>query len=391
MKIKKSVLLLAVCALGALAAHAGAEGNAPVKIGDTQYATIAEAVNAASGDAVITLTGDATVSETMTIEKGKNITLDLSSYTLTSNVTDANPEALSNALITNNGTLTIIAGENGKYSAPRADSCAFINNTGTLIIGRENDESPTIFNMACFGCIYNYGGEITVNSASFNAPSSKSAGCGIYNASGNTVIKSATFTGSMAFLNGYGKITVEKDTKILTGDPISSAGELEFNGCTVTQCQLQLYGGTATINGGYYGSNFLDKLTTLSGDATIKISSGTFGGDITHFLNSSDTYEIIDGKYVVNEPKELTILTGTAVTAVGSDGSEATGFITTISGGEVKKISWVVTSKGESKTTGEYAFNGVSGDGDVKIGLIVTELNDGNAKAVATVNGVAEK
>ena len=84
---KPLVLILSVAlVIGALTMIVSAEGNV-AKVGDTEYATLAEALDAAPADATVTLLADVTVSETYTLTK--NVTIDLGGKTLTTTVSEA--------------------------------------------------------------------------------------------------------------------------------------------------------------------------------------------------------------------------------------------------------------------------------------------------------------
>ena len=97
--------LSAAMVLGTTFIPAFADGeNSVAKIGEAEYATLQDAVDAAQNGETITMLGDAT--ESIEIAADKNITLDLNGKTLTN--------AADKHTIENNGTLTINDSSNDK-------------------------------------------------------------------------------------------------------------------------------------------------------------------------------------------------------------------------------------------------------------------------------------
>ena len=108
--------------------HAIADGfchNAQAQIGETKYATLADAIAAAGDNDTITLLAD--VTEDVVVPAGKTITLDLNGYKIT-NAADHT--------IVNNGTLTITDSSEAKTGTVDniAHGHAAIYNNGTMTI-----------------------------------------------------------------------------------------------------------------------------------------------------------------------------------------------------------------------------------------------------------------
>lgn len=90
-----------------------------------------------------------------------------------------------------------------------------------------------------------------------------------------------------------------------------------------------------------------------------------------------------DGKYILTVLEGVSVSTGNAIVRVGTDNSEATGFVTTVTGTGLSSIRWDVTSGTDTGTTDDYTIP--TAEGTVRIGIIINGLNDGNATAKATV------
>ena len=105
------------------------EENAVAKIGDTLYATLAAAINAADNSAVVLLKD---TEENVTVPTGKTLTLDLNGCTLDGGTTKNSPA------LTNNGTITIKDSKSGGTikRSDTLDSASYytILNNGTMTI-----------------------------------------------------------------------------------------------------------------------------------------------------------------------------------------------------------------------------------------------------------------
>ena len=211
------------------------------KIGNTEYATLEEAVKAAQDRDTIELTAPITAS--ITIPAGKNITLDLNGQTLTG----AGEKWV--AAITNNGTLTIKDSiGNGKISrnSAKGNTHYVIDNQGTLTI-----ES----------------GEISITS-----PVAMPEGASLIRNAGKGKEATLTITGGKIFQDGF--IAVKNDDQgilKITGGEIGTSGDTATNTASAVQNW-----GKADITGGTIGNIWTgiwndqyDSETNISGNATV--------------------------------------------------------------------------------------------------------------------------
>lgn len=160
---------------GTITGTVNVPGSAVAKIGETGYATLAEAVAAATEGATITLVADVELTETLTIPASKTITLDLNSKTVS--MTDAS--AATAAMIKNNGTLTIndlSAEKNGKLtfatttpSTTNSYASNTISNYGTITIEAGTIENTSETGGACYALDNYAGSTATINGGKFTA------------------------------------------------------------------------------------------------------------------------------------------------------------------------------------------------------------------------------
>lgn len=106
------------------------------KVGGNEYATLKEAIAAASGVDTVTLLNDVTLTDTLTITK--NVTLNLSGKTLT-------VRTKGDGIVVNNAELTLAnSGSSGKYifdcSASNSDGI-YVHNTNANTISKLNVNS----------------------------------------------------------------------------------------------------------------------------------------------------------------------------------------------------------------------------------------------------------
>ena len=180
-------------------------------VGNSGYATDAEAQNggkfgdlaaivadAEAGDTVILL-DDIALSEMITIPAGKTVTLDLNGKT----ISQEKACTASYSMIENNGTLTITG--NGKISftdTGAGDAAATwgaytIRNSGTLIVENGTIENLSAQNVAgqAFAhtilAIFQYSGSTTINGGTISTPNYRS----ILLWSGDVTINGGTFEG----------------------------------------------------------------------------------------------------------------------------------------------------------------------------------------------------
>lgn len=110
--------------------------------------------------------------------------------------------------------------------------------------------------------------------------------------------------------------------------------------------------------------------------------------------DDQDTECDICGATRVIEP-EYNTTTGPAIAEQGTedfDHTNATGFVTTIEDtSDVSSIKWQVTSNGVTKETEVFSIANTEVNGDLKLGIIITGLNDDTATATAIINPTAEE
>ena len=323
MKQRILAILLSLTMMFTLVPTAMAEGGtaeAPAmtkvaKVGDQEYATLAEAVAAAESGATVTLLKD--VTEDITIPTGKNITLDLGNSTLTNKSGDTITVALG-------ATLTITGNSEDETKVGTVDNVtngkADIVNNGTVILNGgwylRSEETGVNANTSGGNSYYNIlnHGEMTINN--------------------DTMVMQETGKYSSLIVNGYYNYYAEGTDsrqkyveginqaapKLTINDGVffggvntiknDDGGELIINGggfgneegCAV------MNNNTATIKGGHFiaeGNYVLysrcindtvntGKLTVTNGkfegnlaqinNAPIAISGGTFTTDPTAYL-----------------------------------------------------------------------------------------------------------
>ena len=263
-------VLSAAMVLGTMAIPAFADESTSgkaAKIGEIEYATLTEAVDAANANDTIKILSDETGS--VEIENGKIITLDLNGKTLT-NTEDANT-------ITNNGTLEIVdssAGKTGKVKNANTSKVILFNAggaTATLNGGTfERTESETYYATKNLGTMTINEG-VTVNQ--FNESSSAVA---------NGCANSGEYTDSDVNLTINGGIFVQGLITIKNDE----CGVLEINGGSFENIKgkYTVFNWNKTfINDGTFKATYVvcnGKYNDYAvGDIDIK--GGTFNGSMT--------------------------------------------------------------------------------------------------------------
>ena len=207
------------------------------EINGTEYSSLQLAINAVSNNTPTTITLVRNVSENVTIPANKNIVLDTSTYTLSN--------ATSNAIITNNGTLTI---NNGTIR--QTASYAAINNNGS--------------------------GKVIVTGGNIISTGGRSA---IYSAGSSTI----EISGS-ANLSSNASGTVELSGVLYNRGTVMN---------TTSTCKIIITGGTITSTAGIGVSN-VGTVTVGSKDGQINSSSPSIQGE-TYGLLSTATFKFYDG------------------------------------------------------------------------------------------------
>ena len=291
------------------------------KIGDTEYATLADAVAAVptNGTATtITMIADETVvgNAGITIAKDKNVVLDLNGKTVTGN-TDSGSNY---ALITNNGTLTIQdATGTGKlevyptnpwvYSEadPNGYASNLIRNDGTLTVEKGN-----LYNdgkgSACYA-IDNYtynGGYVTINGGKIDA---------------------AKASAIRLFYNNGGSVTVNGGVigHYNSDDDCSYMGIQIQNG---TNANVTVNGGTVDGNYAFYATNTGGNINITGGEFDSYVMFGSScnadinisGGDIWYVYAYGSQEDFISGGTFTYSPNSNYIVDGLVPANNGNGG-----------------------------------------------------------------------
>ena len=305
-------VLSAAMVLGTMAIPAFADESTSgkaAKIGETEYATLANAVAAAKKDDTITMLGN--VTESIVIENGNTITLDLNGYTLTN--TDGKHT------IENNGTLTINDSSNDKtgtvdnvihargalvnhegavatlnggkfYRSLEAgnspdnnggNSWYTILNQGTMTI----NDGATVENGGCYSANIRTDSELTVNGGTFKGGINTIK----VDENGELTINDGNFSNENATcIFNWNKTTINggtftrpniANTSVCNGfwDPTSAVGELTITGGTfngVVGNYADYPGGIITISGGTFTTD-VSKYATAN-RTVMKNSDGTY-------------------------------------------------------------------------------------------------------------------
>ena len=346
-----AVMALGVCGFTALAA----DGNV-AKIGKTEYKTLALAIEAAETDDTIELIANTT--ENITIESGKDITIDLGEFKITNS---------SGNTITNKGTLTIEG--NGTVDNVTHGRAA-IWNEGTMIIdggsytrSQENGKSNSKGDdegLNSYYVILNRG-KMTINDAKVEAEGGYSSLIenGWYDGKDNNVgsdsvliIYDGHFSGGLNTVKNdeYGKLEIKdgefrnltqatvqnwnvatinggdfdadapysiltgayEDTDYVVGKTTINGGTFKSKDVCIAQCVSgSTYSPTSIeINGGTFES---DKGEVFDSDIkqnvegkklTLSITNGSFTSDVSAYLAEGSHLVEIDGEYVVMDEDE---------------------------------------------------------------------------------------
>ena len=180
------------------------------RIGTEEYGTLAEAIESVTTSDLTRIHLIRNTSENVTIEKEKNIELDLHDFTFSN--------SSSNAVIANNGTLTIIGGRLRSNSI----NTAIVNNKGTLTI-----KNSTLTATGLRQAVYNDDGILTITGNSvLTASAPERATVQNHTSKSKIYLLDCTIISSAfsAVLNETGTITLgTKDGNILSTPVIQGA------------------------------------------------------------------------------------------------------------------------------------------------------------------------
>ncbi|WP_443601081.1 S-layer homology domain-containing protein [Agathobaculum sp.] len=317
MKRRILAILLSLTMMFTLVPTAMAEGEEVAQIGETKYATLQEAVNAATTEnSTVTLLKD--VTEDITIPTGKNVTLDLGNSKLTNKSGDTITVELGATLtVTGNGESADEDGSAGTVDNTTHQKADIVNN-GTVILNGgwylRSQETGVDTNTPGNNSYYNIlnHGEMTINNDTMVMQKGKFSSLivnGYYDYAGGSDPRQNYVDGinqaapkltinNGGFVGGVNTIKNDDGGELI----INGGGFGNEEGCAV------MNNNTATINGGrfiatgnyvLYSRHINDtvntgKLTVTDGqfegklaqinDAPIAISGGTFTTDSTAYL-----------------------------------------------------------------------------------------------------------
>ena len=312
-KILATILAL-VMALGLTATVwaadvSGSTSTKAAKIGGAEYDTLQAAIDAASGSetTVVVLLNDLT--ESITIDSGKNVTIDLNGHKLTN--TDGQ------RTITNNGTLTIV------------DTSAA--------------KSGTVDNVThAKGAIVNYG--VTVlNGGTFERSQEK----GTYSPYGNG-------GNSWYTIANYGKMEINAGVTVYNNGGYSSMIRNVGEGPDAS---------TLTINGGTFSGG----INTVKNDeaGVLVINGGNFSNTAQYVIMNWHKTTINNGTFETLESAEAVLFTSNW----GGDAGAATSAgELTITGGTFKRATntqKMIVDAYDANNTGTASISGGTFDADV--------------------------
>ena len=285
----KKVLATILALVMALSATTMAWADDVAKIGGTGYATLQEAVNAATPGQTIVLQDNVTLTASLIVAGDKTVTLDLNSYKITADMNGPH-------MICNAGNLTI------------TDSSA--NKTGEIAkIGAETN----------FGYVIENHGTMTLDRCKISSTSVKSSAIenGWYTASENTARTSCTMTiqnVEVVSVNAAGGLyTVKNDdygVMVINGgvftNGVAGAGavlnwnDLTINGGTFTGASAvrtlksgsnDFETGKSQIKNGTF-NGIIDTLDNYNTGITIAVTGGTFSSDVSDFVDNAPVASI---------------------------------------------------------------------------------------------------
>jgi len=303
MKKVLATILALVMAIG-LCSVSWADEAKVAKIGNAEYATLQEAVNAAAEGQTIVLQSNVVLTASLNVAAGKTVTLDLNSCKITADMNGPH-------MICNAGNLTI------------TDSSE--NKTGEIAkIGAETN----------FGYVIENHGTMTLDRCKISSTSVKSSAIenGWYTASANTAGTSCTMTiqnAEVVSVNAAGGLyTVKNDdygVMVINGgvftNGVAGAGavlnwnDLTINGGTFTGASAvrtlksgssDFETGKSQIKNGTFNGG-IDTLDGYKTGITIAVTGGTFSTDVKEYL--------AEGKILQKNGDTYTAVTNSGITS----------------------------------------------------------------------------
>ena len=300
-----SVVLLMLVMMLSFASVVAFAADGVAKVGNNEYATLAEAIAAANNGDTVTLLDDISVSEQLNIEKA--ITIDLGGYTLTNTYA---PSKDSYSLLTR----VAVTMKNGTYKSTKASArgiaaCAdftlenaTVEAAGLVGLGcSAPDATYTVKNSTVIG---NYALANFVNNATINIESSTitGTGVGIYHngsnsglkltATDSTITAAATGTTNGIYVSGSTDTMAAAGAQqvTLTNCTVSGATaiEVKYTDLTLTDCTV-----TATVETPSYKQ--ANNGATTAGFAVVSTDNAT--GAATPAPKGTITIQGANGSY----------------------------------------------------------------------------------------------
>jgi len=291
-----SILLCLAMALSLLPTAALADEGKVAKVGETEYATLAEAVEKADSGATVTLLKDTAVSAMIMLKK--SLTLDLNGHKLNNegNI-DSWVQVIDNAKLTINGTVE------GSAAYGRMNLGIATDNNGSLeinggIYAVGDDQTVLHINGTCMSS------DVTINGATIKATNDN----GIQlNGKGTFSITNSMITGGTGIYIKAGTLTLENTKVTGTLSPVNysyNGNGANATGDAVVIDACNYPGGNPTIaikSGEFDGSKAAigyyrhsgSVSTATPGTAEISITGGTFNTDVSAYV--ADGYILNNG------------------------------------------------------------------------------------------------
>ena len=320
------------------------------QIGETLYATLAEAIEAAGEDDTIVMLEDVTLSETLTVAPEKKLTIDLAGKI----ISGVESEASASAVIINRGELTIVdsVGEGkitSKALTPDTDwgddsekeypsyANNTINNYGKLTLVSGTIENATETSGAIYAIDNYQNGEIVINGGTVTSPNATAIR--MFYSNGGLTVTDGEINGSygvIAHQNANStSFNISGGTFTATADEgyalyVWSQGDRSNVEVTITGGTFDgdvLFGGgssnapetteTVTITDGIFNGYVCSYLADEVAVPAISITGGTYADNYAEIYAADDGYEFVaneDGTYGVVEIPEPEIFDISGVT-----------------------------------------------------------------------------
>lgn len=312
---------------------------------DRSYPSLQEAYNNTEDTDTIKIIHDVSINgtvESLEIEAGKNITLDLNCFNIVAgnNKTIINNGTLkiidstsyedengiliegtfvngANTILENKGTATI---ENGSYKLTLGGTSSsyydmFVNN-GTLQI----NNTGTYQTAGTYSRVLNNvsGTTIIKNTKLLSTASNSIA---ITNDSGTVTIQDATINGSKYSVNNVGTGTINVESGTYTGQVYNSAtGKINISGGIINSQVYNYAGGEINVSGGTITTSSTALYNYAAG--TINITGGTITGSSSTIYNTAGGRISIDGsKLTAETPVVINARNGNYAYGVYNNGS----------------------------------------------------------------------